>query len=416
MQPDLRSRAARHDALVRQRLDRLVPGLMRRAGVDAWVVAGREYNEDPVLQTMLPSTWLGTARRRTILLFLDRGDRVERLAVGRYAIGDDLFAPSWDPADQPDQWARLAELLAGADPKRIGVDLSAGFALADGISASEFEALMAALPAQLRARVTGAEAAAIGWLETRLPEEREAMAGACARAHGFLRRSLSREVITPGRTSTDDVEWWLRQVVHAAGHGTWFHPTVSLQRRGGATRDSFAGKPSPAVVEAGDLIHIDFGIVDDGYCTDQQQHGYVIGGDENEVPAGLAAGMHAANRSQDVLMAEFRTGRSGNGVLASARRRLAEEAIDALIYTHPIGLHGHAAGPTIGLWDRQDGVLGAGDYPLWPDTAYSIELQARVPVPEWDGQVVQFMLEEDAWFDGDTCSFLDDRQTEIWPI
>jgi Xaa-Pro aminopeptidase len=412
---DLRTRADAHDRLLAARLDALVPTLMDRAGLDAWVVTAREYNEDPVLQTMLPATWLDTARRRTILLFLRTAGGVRRMAVARYAVGD-AFPSAWDPEAQPDQLARLAELLAEADPDRIGVHTSTVFPLADGLSASERAALLEHLPPALAARVVGADVAAIGWLETRLPEERAVLADACRQAHGYLRRALSREVVTPGETTTADVEWWLRNTVHADGHGSWFQPTCSVQRRGGSARDSFAGKPGETTIEPGDLVHVDFGIVADGYCTDQQQHAYVLRPGETRAPAGLVGGMALANRLQDLLMTRFATGRTGNELLRLTREAAAAEGLEGLIYSHPIGVHGHAAGPTIGLWDAQDGVAGQGDHPLWPSTAYSIELQARAAVPEWDDQVVQFMLEEDAWFDDAGCAFLDGRQTELWLI
>ncbi|HYO42860.1 MAG TPA: M24 family metallopeptidase, partial [Candidatus Limnocylindrales bacterium] len=401
--------------LLASRLDTLIPMLMARAALDAWVLVAREYNEDPVLATMLPATWLDTARRRTILLFLRTPSGVRRMAVARYPVGD-AFPSAWDPEQQPDQWQRLAELLGEADPPRIGVDTSTAFPLADGLSASERAALMAALPPELAARVVSAEAAAIGWLETRLPEERSRMADACSASHGYLRRALSAEVITPGTTTTAEVEWWLRDAVGADGFGSWFQPTCSVQRRGTAARESFAGKLSETVIGPGDLVHIDFGIVDGGYCTDQQQHAYVLRPGEAGAPAGLAAGLARANRLQDLLLARFESGRSGNEVLRLTLEAAAAEALDGLVYTHPIGLHGHAAGPTIGLWDNQVGVDGQGDYPVWPSTAYSIELQARVPVPEWDGQVVAFMLEEDAFFDGSACCFLDGRQAELWLV
>ena len=415
MPNDLRAHAEAHDLLLAARLDALIPTLMDRADLDAWVVAAREYNEDPVLQTMLPATWLDTARRRTILLFVRTPAGVRRMAVARYPVGD-AFPSAWDPEAQQDQWARLAELLIDADPARIGVNSSAVFPLADGLSASERVALLEHLPPALASRVVGAEAAAIGWLETRLPAERPSMADACRASHDSLRRALSVEVVDAGTTTTADVEWWLRNTVHAEGYGTWFHPTCTVQRRGGSARDSFAGKPGVTVIETGDLVHIDFGIVADGYCTDQQQHAYVLEPGQTRAPDGLIAGMARANRLQDLLMAGFAAGRTGNDILRRAREAAAAEGIDGSIYTHPIGIHGHAAGPTIGLWDNQDRVEGQGDYPVWPSTAYSIELQARVAVPEWDGQIVQFMLEEDAWFDGAGCTFLDGRQTELWLI
>lgn len=420
MTPDLRARAAAHDRRLLDRLETLVPPLMERAGLDAWVLVAREYNEDPVVATMLPDTWLRTARRRTMLVFLRSAvsGEVRRLAVARYDVGA-AFPSAWDPEAQPDQWTRLAELLAEADPARIGIDSSGGFGLADGLAASERAALEAHLTPALRGRLVSAEAAAIGWLETRLPDERALLAEACRRSHAFLRRALSREVITPGVTTTSDVEWWLRNAVAAEGHGSWFHPTCSVQRRGGTARASFSAKPGETVIEPGDLVHIDFGIVDDGWCTDQQQHAYALLPGETVAPHGLVRAMAAGNRLQELLMAAFATGATGatgNDVLHLALERARSEGIDGLIYTHPIGVHGHGAGPTIGLWDMQGGVPGAGDYPVWPSTAYSIELQARVAVPEWGGQVVQVMLEEDAWFDGERCTFLDGRQETPWLI
>jgi hypothetical protein len=275
---------------------------------------------------------------------------------------------------------------------------------------------MAALPLELRGRVVSAEAAAIGWLETRLPDEIELMAEACALAHGLLRRALSDEVVAPGSTTTKDVEWWLRTEVRSAGFGDWFHPTCSVQRSDDSVREGFSAAPEEEEIEHGDLIHIDFGIVAEGFCTDQQQHGYALRPGETAPPEDLVAGMAAANQLQDLLMEQFIGGRTGNQILVATLASAVGAGIDGLVYTHPLGVHGHAAGPTIGLWDQQDEVVGAGDYPLWPDTAHSIELQVRHPVADWGDKVVQFMLEEDAWFDGDLCRFLDGRQTELWLI
>ena len=161
------------------------------------------------------------------------------------------------------------------------------------------------------------------------------MADACRQSHGYLRRALSAEVITPGTTTTADVEWWLRDAVHGDGHGSWFQPTCTVQRRGGAARDSFAGKEAETVIEAGDLVHVDFGIVADGYHTDQQQHAYVLATGRDAGPGGLVAGMARANRLQDLLMAQFTAGRTGNEILRGALEAATAEALDGLIYTPP---------------------------------------------------------------------------------
>jgi len=161
---------------------------MERSGIDCWILVGREYNEDPVMATMLPATWMH-ARRRTILVFLDSGGR--RLALSRYAIGRG-FPAGWDPLAEPDQWAALGTLLASEQPKRIAIDRSSIFALADGLTSTEYEALLAALPADLVGRLCPATDLAVGWLETRIPAEIEAFVALCSGPTGCLGRRCRR--------------------------------------------------------------------------------------------------------------------------------------------------------------------------------------------------------------------------------
>lgn len=397
---DLRAEAADRDALLRRRLDELVPLLLDETGIDCWVLIGREYAEDPVLATMLPATWL-SARRRTILVLT----RTDRLAVARYAVGD-LFEAVWDPDAEPDQWARLVSVLRDLDPGTIGLGISPTQAHADGLTVAERDALLAALPDELASRLVPAGTLGIRWLETRLPEERATLEAATRIAHGILRRGLSREAVEPGRTTTEDLVWWYRQTVHEMGLTSWFHPSVTIQRDG----------ETDPVIRGGDLLHVDFGIVYRSLCTDQQEHAYVLREGEVGVPEGLAAGLRRANAVQDMLLAEFVTGRSGDEILTRALHRARSAGLRPTIYTHSIGLHGHGAGMTIGLWDHQDGVPGPGDHPLHPDTAYSIELMAEHDVDAWGGRTVRFMVEQDAWFDGEACRWLDGRQEALWTI
>jgi Xaa-Pro aminopeptidase len=404
---DVRTAATERDRLLEKRLDEIVPALMERHGFEAWVIDAREYNEDPVARTMLPATWLDTARRRTILVFRDHGR--ERGAIARYPVGP--FPAAWDPDSQPDQWAAVAEYLTDVTGT-VGINVSEKFSLGDGLTSTEHVALVKAL-AELH--VESAENLAIGWLETRLDEEVPVMAEACLIAHGFLRRALSNEVIDPGTTTTEDVAWWLAQTAHDSGYVTWFHPGVTVQRRGEAASTPADGI-NDKVIERGDLVHIDFGIVRHGYHTDQQQHGYVLEVDEPGPLDSFVDGMKKANRLQDILMAEMAPGRSGNQTLAATLEAARSEGIRPIVYTHPIGLHGHAAGSTIGLWDNQEKVVGEGDYPIAPNTGWSIELAVELEVEEWAGQPAKIMLEENAFLGPKGVSFLDGRQEELWLI
>jgi Xaa-Pro aminopeptidase len=214
--------------------------------------------------------------------------------------------------------------------------------------------------------------------------------------HRIIATAFSDQVITPGRTRTEDVVWWMRQRVNDLGLGDWFQPSVSVQRRGVEMGDS----ANPVIVR-GDVLHCDFGITALGLRTDTQHMGYVLREGESGPPAGLTAALGRSNRLQDILLEEMEPGRTGNQVLERALERMRAEGIDGSIYTHPIGDHGHGAGPLIGLWDRQDGVPGRGDVPLRPNTWFSIELQATTPVPEWNGQPVRMAQEEEAYLDAE---------------
>lgn len=398
------------------RLDNVVPKLMRRENIDMWIIDAREYNEDPVIKTMLPATWQ-SARRRTILVFFDDGNTVERLAVARYDIGE-FFKTAWNKSKEPNQWNRLAEIIKERDPQKIALNYSSTFALADGISHTEYKALNAALPSKYRKRIVSGENLAIGWLETRTAAEMQVYPMICHIAHDIIREGFSEKVIQPGITTTKDVEWWYRERIRDLNLTAWFHPSVSVQRA--ADPDSsflanFSKRPDENIIRPGDLLHVDFGITYLGLSTDTQQHAYVLKAGENEAPEDLQQALSTGNNLQDILTAEFREGRTGNEILAAARKEAIARGIKPSIYTHPIGYHGHGAGPFIGLWDQQQGVPGKGDYPLYPNTAYSIELNATVDIPEWDKEI-RIMLEEDAFFDGDTVRYIDGRQTELWLI
>ncbi|MFO8231944.1 MAG: M24 family metallopeptidase [Longimonas sp.] len=402
---------------LQERLDTVLPTLMRREDVDLWIVSAREYNEDPIIETMLPATWMA-ARRRTMLVFYDRGpdEGVERLAISRYDVGD-LFPSAWDPDEQPDQWARLAEIVSERDPESIALNTSETFALADGMTASEMQQLESALSETHRERIVSGEALAIGWLETRTQAEHQAYRHINRLAHSIIAEGLSEAVIQPGITTTDDVEWWYRDRIRDLNLTAWFHPSVSVQRANAECEDGdFSSDSGPTVIQPGDLVHMDLGITYLRLNTDTQRNAYVLRPGETEAPAGLQQALRQANRVQDLLTDQFETGRSGNAILSDALAAAESEGLDATIYTHPLGYHGHGAGPTIGLWDQQDGVSGWGDYPLYANTAHSIELNAAVPIPEWDDQEILMKVEEDAFFDGDTVTYHDGRQTELYLV
>ena len=403
----LRERAVVVDRILKDRLDTVIPAIMREQGIQMWIVAAREYFEDPVIATMLDATSFH-ARRRTILIFSDPGDgkAVERLTVSRYGLGG-LFAPAWDSAKQPDQWHAVADIIAARDPKTIAINTSALTAFADGMTHSQYVALTTALPPKYRGRIVSGETLSLRWLETRTPAEMEIYPGIVRMAHALIGEAFSPRVITPGKTTADDVVWWYRQRMSDLGIATWFQPSVGIQRAG--TSGMLEGD---TVIEPGDLLWTDFGITYLRLNTDTQHLAYVLKRGETAAPPGLRNGLRTTNRVQDSLRAAFKAGASGNEVLAAALGAARAAGIHASIYSHPLGFHGHGAGAAIGFWDNQTGDE-RGSYRIRPGTTWSIELTSDVAVPEWGNQQVDFRLEEDAFFDGETVRFLDGRETEL---
>ncbi|MHB8644838.1 MAG: M24 family metallopeptidase [Thermomicrobiales bacterium] len=407
----LRARAVVRNDWLTQRLETILPALMAREGFDMWIIAAREYNEDPVIMTMLPEPSMA-ARRRTILVFSRRPDgSVERLTLDRYGFGE-FYTKGWDP-EAEEQDACLARVVRERDPQKIGLDISATFAFGDGLTHQEYTRIAAALGKKYMDRTTSAERLCVGWLERRIPAELEIYPSIIAIGHAIIAEAYSPRTIQPGSTTTDDVVWWMRQTMLDAGLQAWFQPTITVQAPGEAWDKIQRTDDRRTLIQHGDLLHCDMGFYYLGLATDHQQHAYILRPGETQAPEGLVAALAAGNRLQDILRGAMTVGHSGNTVLREALADARDAGLTPSIYTHPLGYHGHAAGPTIGLWDRQDGVPGNGDYPLYENTCYSIELNIRHPVPEWGGQEVRIALEEDAVLTGGAVSWLAGRQTEL---
>lgn len=414
----VRDQAKVVDEILAERFNVLLSSLMEQTDIDMWVLISREYNEDPVLKTMLPAEWLN-ARRRTILVFYrnPQTKQFEKLAIARYDVGSNIKA-AWDMQKFPNQWDALIDLIKTRNPKKIGVNTSLHFAHADGLIVTEQQEFLNKLPKQFHSKVTSAENLAIRWLETRTEREMQIYPQLVNVTHKIIEEGFSEKVITPGITTTNDVVWWFRQKIRDLGYDTWFHPSVSVQRNDPQNFEhlrSFSSRPKEDVIRPGDLLHVDIGITYLRLNTDIQQHAYVLNPNETQLPHNLKLAFEKANRLQDILTNNFKVGKTGNQILAESLAQAKQEKIVPSIYTHPIGYHGHAAGPAIGMWDQQSNVPGTGDFKMNLNTAYSIELNASSMMPEWKKEI-RIMLEEDAYFDENGVRYINGRQKEIYLI
>ena len=409
----LREHAAMQHEWLKKRLDTFLSPLMRKHGIDMWVIPMREYTEDPVFRAITaPETF--AARRRTIYVFFDKcaasgatpsSACVERIALGGSSQGGLFEARRSTKAAAGDigrgqqaelwgdeQWQALKAAIEERNPRVIGINRSTVFAFSDGLTSGELKGMSAALGEKWTSKFTEAEALPLELIAARLPEEEEFFRRMQELVWQTTQEMFSSKQITPGKTRTSDLVWWWRHRVNELGLDTWFQPSVSVQRKG-MTAEQVGSDP---VIEHGDVLHCDVGITAARLNTDTQHNAYVLRPGETDAPEGLKRALANANALQDIVMEEIRPGRTGNEILAASLVRMRERGITGTVYSHPIGLHGHGAGPLIGLWDYQDGVPGRGDATVIPSMWYSIELQATTRVPEWDNQAVRMAQEEDA--------------------
>jgi len=411
--PSLREQAVIQQQWLKARLEKVLPGLLREHGVQMWVVPMREYNEDPVFSSLVSATTFA-ARRRTIYVFFDRGAEkgIERLALGGSSQGG-LYTAYRDTTLQnaelwgKEQWNLLSKVIRERNPRTVAVNISHTHAFSDGLSAGEWEQLQEALGPDYLRRIVRAERLALDYIALRVPEMMPVYEKMMRTVHAIIGEAFSNKVIVPGKTRTGDVVWWMRQRTHDLGFGTWFQPSVDVQRKG----DSLEENP---IIQRGDVLHCDYGLTLMRLNTDTQHMGYVLREGESSVPEGLVQALKNSNRMQDLVLANMKVGKMGNEILLETLAQMKAEGIEGTLYTHPIGEHGHGAGPLIGLWDRQQGVPGRGDVPVLANTWFSVELQATTAVPEWNGQKVRSAQEEDVEVTSDgNVRWIHERQTRF---
>ena len=284
---------------------------------------------------------------------------LDKLAVARYNFGENIIS-AWDKEKQPDQWKRLNEIIDERNPKKIGLNYSKYFNIADGLDKTDFEEFTQNISEKNKAKIVSAQKLATAWIETRTEAEMEIYKQIVTITKQIINEAFSLDVIQIGKTTTTDLEWWMRQKVTDLGLNTWFHPSVDIQRKSEISGDhlrSFSNRPAENIIMKGDLLHCDFGITYLRLNSDCQQMAYVLKDDEKDIPTFLRKAFSDANILQDILTSNFVQGNSGNEILLNSLSEAESRGLRPSIYTHPLGSYGHSSGPTIGMWDSQGGVV-----------------------------------------------------------
>jgi Xaa-Pro aminopeptidase len=410
-----RERARLHDQIVLKKLDTVLGPAMRANDIQLWIVLTREYNVDPVFPFITPDgTYPGG---RNAYVFVEGGGaRPERIVIGSHQWKQG--APFYDRVIAA-RGARVGEelrkLVEQYRPRRIGVNMAEQTSAADGLTASMKDYLAEALGPEYSKRMVSAERLVIEYLDTRLPEEEALFREAAEVTRRIWEEAFTSKVITPGKTTVGDVLWFIRQRCADHNVGIWFRPDIRVQRRG-MKFDPAEVPPDEFVLERGDVLHLDFGIVYLDFSTDYQKHAYILREGETDVPAGLQRALENTNRLQDILLAEMTPGRTGEEVYTASMERAKAAGLNAMIYSHSIGNYGHFVGTAIGSFTTGPTRGLRGQLPLRPGSYTSIELNTRTAVPEWDAQDVFIMMEDDAALTPQGMRFFIPRQTRWYLV
>lgn len=400
-----------YDEILKERISQLMPKLMKECGIDMWLVICREYNEDPIFQSLTPMI-VKNASRTSCFIFTQNDQEFHAISLGR---PDERLMPFYEQGYNPktqSQFEAIHTIIEKYNPKKLAVDIHESCAQVDGMSAYLWNALKEILPKE--AIVTNHELG-IRWLSTRTQRELDLYPTVYKVAMDVLEEAYSRDVITPGVTTTRDLEWFIMQRINDMGLDAWFSPDVDLQRKG-VIEDRMTNE----VIQEGDLLHTDMGLTYlGGLHTDSQRLGYVLrkSEGETEIPLGIRNGFARGNRFQDIVGENMISKRTGNEIFKASVEQGKKEGIRPCLYSHPIGLYGHGAGPSIGMYDNQGFVPGHGEEKLYTSTCFALELNIRERVPEWDNQDVCFMLEETiAVVEDGVIAFMDDKRKNITAI
>ncbi|MCU0635935.1 MAG: aminopeptidase P family protein, partial [Gemmatimonadaceae bacterium] len=387
--------------------------MMRKHKIAMWIVANEEFHDDPLVQYIAPPRpYTGN---RDFFVFIDAGERgLRKLAITGYteeSLGRFFDAPFTEPRPPA---ATLRALYEEHRPATIGLGIRGRRGQTRTLGYDTYTFLAEAMGPEAAARFTSAAALVEEYLDTRLPEEMPHYTTAVHLTEHIVKRALSNAVITPGRTTVGDVRRFLYDALWQYGVRTWFQPDLRVQRADmppASSRGFLAIAPESLVIRPGDVVHIDFGITYMGFDTDWQKMAYVLKPGETEAPAGLARAMANTNALQDELMLrQSRPGRSSGEIYRATMAAMQQRGIEAMIYSHPIGLQGHGLGASIDFRGavRNDSLQPAPA--LRPDSYISIELNTATPVPEWGGRKVFVMMEDDAHLTAEGFRFFRPRQ------
>jgi Xaa-Pro aminopeptidase len=376
------------------KFEQVLPGAMRNNGIDMWIVAVKENHIDPLWEDMGRGYVTGIG----YYVFTDRGrDRIERAALGPggYLIDRsgayDIFAPA----------STLQAFVKERAPKRIGVNMSDEIGPADGLTYTMHRHLVTTLGEPYASRLVSAEKLVSEFRSRRVAAEIVAFGEAAGIAIQLAERALSGEVITVGKTTLEDVAWWLQDQLLERGLGSEFDmPSVYVTGPEGIVATS-----TPRIIQPGDVMMIDWGVQLMNFGTDVKRVAYVLKGGELSPPKSIQAAFDKALAVREVLKKAVKPGvraddtmkamdaaltAAGYGVIEFNRPN-ADDKTDVVYGFHPVGNTGHDIGPSLTTWQPIQRT-----FTLHLQHMFAFEYFAYTPIAEWGGKKLRIPIEDDA--------------------
>jgi Xaa-Pro aminopeptidase len=386
------------------KFEQILPIAMRNQGIDMWIVAVKENHIDPLWNDLGRGYVSGIG----YYVFTDRGkERIERAALGPrgYLLEE---AGAYDIFAAP---GTLAAFVRERDPKRIGVNMSDEIGPADGLSFTMHRHLVQTLGEPYAARLVSAERLVSEFRSRRVAGEIVAFGEAAGIAIQLTERALSNEVITVGKTTLEQVAWWLQDRLLERGLGSEFDmPSVYVTGPEGILATS-----SNRVIQPGDVMMIDWGVQLMNFGTDVKRVAYVLRPGEVAPPKSIQAAFDKAVAVRDVLKKAVKAGvradetmknmdaalrNAGYGVIEFNKPN-ADERTDVVYGFHPVGNTGHDIGPSLTTWQPLQRT-----FTLHPQHMFAFEFFAYTPIAEWGGKKLRIPIEDDAILMNDGIQFL----------
>jgi hypothetical protein len=393
--------------------------MMRAHGIDMWIVVNEEFHNDPLTQYIAPPR--PYAGGRDYFVFLDAGDKgLRKIAITGFS--EENLKKFFESPDEPRPADKvLPELYEQYKPKKIALSYGARRGVERSLTYDTYNLIAEKMGSDAAQHFVPAADLIEDYLDTRIPEEFATYQGMVLLTNSLTRRALSSEVIHPGKTTVGDVRRWLYDQLWENRVSTWFQPDLRVQRKSkknDTSRGFLAVASEETIIERGDVVHLDFGITYMGLNTDWQKMAYVLLPGEKDAPAGLKTAMKNTNALQDALTQRAaRPGRPAAEVYNQTMDEMKQKAIEAQIYSHPIGNQGHGLGPSIDFRSAQRSDIGAtAAKPLRKGSYLSVELNTQTAIPEWDGQKVYIMMEDDAYLTDDGYKFFVPRQEAFYLV